>query len=111
MTNGEKYKSIDDRVYAFRRYCAKTECPNCCINPYKGAKHITCLDKCILKWLALDAEEKLLPCPFCGGEAEVSEGYSGMPKGTFVQCKNCWAFVAGFKTKTDAISAWNRRVK
>ena len=63
------------------------------------------------------AEEKPLPCPFCGREAEVlgspfgNAKYPVMPEGVFVQCKNCWVFVAGFKTKTDAIAAWNRRVK
>lgn len=53
---------------------------------------------------------KLLPCPFCGGQAhyyeyEVEFGfmiYFG------VQCLNCFACIE--KTiKEDAIEAWNRR--
>lgn len=103
MTNEERYQTPNERNKAFTKFCIEHDCRDCqCRN--RGSN-------CRFVWLALEAEEKPLPCPFCGGEAEVLEGYSVMPKGVFVQCKNCWAFVAGFKTKTDAIAAWNRRVK
>ena len=107
MTNEEKYKSIDDRVYAFRRYCAETTCPNCCIKPYEGVRRNGCVDRCILKWLALKAEEmKPLPCPCCGG--------TSTPKHNdfyYVQCKDCGMMTGNFDTKAEAIAAWNRRVK
>lgn len=108
MTNEEKYNTPNERNGAFRDFCdSHHSCSDCAIYNMKGPR-----DPCAFIWLTFEAEEeKPLPCPFCGGEAEVLEGYSVMPKGTFVQCKNCWAFVAGFKTKTDAIAAWNRRVK
>lgn len=110
MTNGEKYKTPQERYKAFRKFCDKHICDdNLCDDECPCHKSNF---GCHFPWLALESEvEKPLPCPFCGGEAEVSEGYSVMPKGVFVQCKHCWAFVAGFKTKTDAIAAWNRRVK
>ena len=116
MTNGEKYRSIDDRVTAFRRYCADIGCPNCCIKPYAEAKHNMCVDRCILKWLALEAEEdKPLTCPFCGSvdikvmslvrpDYVVSSCY-------VVSCCNCGAVSRAEATKTDAIAAWNRRAK
>jgi Lar family restriction alleviation protein len=51
----------------------------------------------------------LKPCPFCGGEAVlIDNGYF-----TDVSCKNfhCrgWADDLMFKTKEEAIEAWNRR--
>lgn len=104
MTNQERYETPQERNSAFTKFCTEQDCKEC-----------ECYEKgvnCSFAWLALEAEEeKPLPCPFCGSEAEVREGYSVMPKGVFVQCKHCWAFVAGFKTKSDAIAAWNRRVK
>lgn len=56
--------------------------------------------------------EKLLPCPFCGGEVELEE----IPGSPFtlesrvwgVGCKDC--NIGWYKeTKTEAIAAWNRR--
>jgi Lar family restriction alleviation protein len=52
---------------------------------------------------------ELKPCPFCGGEAAVIDN------GCFVDvsCKNfhCrgWADSLMFKSKEEAIEAWNRR--
>ena len=52
---------------------------------------------------------ELKPCPFCGGEAVLIDN------GCFVDvsCKNfhCrgWADSLMFKTKEEAIEAWNRR--
>lgn len=105
MNNEEKYKTPQERDTAFRRFCDERLCnPECPCNTIDA--------NCRFIWLTLEAEEKPLPCPFCGAEAEVVEASRlVMPRGTFVQCKNCWAFVAGFKTKTEAIAAWNRRVK
>ena len=48
-------------------------------------------------------ENKLLPCPFCGGEAELDE-YCGK---YVVFCKN--ASCSWRKTKAEAIEAWNTR--
>ena len=108
MTNGEKYRSIDDRVTAFRRYCADIGCPNCCIKPYAEAKHNMCVDRCILKWLALEAEEeKPLPCPFCGRNAVCDRTPGISPN---VRCTGCGALIYR-DTLVDAIAAWNRRAK
>lgn len=51
--------------------------------------------------------EKLLPCPFCGGEAEIS-----LYLGNYgVACTECMGaiFPARGMTKGEAIKAWNTR--
>lgn len=67
--------------------------------------------------------QKLLPCPFCGGEAHVvirdvepqSDPYYRGKTEEFAECKKCGctlfdqAFHEGFENRTSAITAWNRR--
>lgn len=110
MTNEEKYKTIDDRVYAFRKYCRdKGTCHGCALNETRVSRTI-CVDRCILNWLALEAEEELLACPFCGGDAEI-EFIPSFRNSHFVRCKICLSSVRGYDTKDKAIAAWNRRAK
>ena len=57
----------------------------------------------------------LLPCPFCGGKADID--YDGsVYDGTHVYCTECDIRTESYKTKTGstwdvdaAIAAWNRR--
>lgn len=59
---------------------------------------------------------ELKPCPFCGGEAEISHGRFDGKDTSYVVCKRCMArgefFTISFKRSSDdmAIEAWNRRV-
>ena len=69
--------------------------------------------------------EKLLPCPFCHGEAKVvkrdvepqGDPWYGKKEEIFVECDNCGAclfdqyFHEGFLTESEAITAWNTRQK
>lgn len=48
--------------------------------------------------------EKLLPCPFCGGEAEFNDTSS-----TWVRCADCGAEIECQIERKDALLAWNRR--
>ena len=50
--------------------------------------------------------EKLKPCPFCGGEAELRV-YSAELQ--FVQCTACLAGSTAFHTGKEAVTAWNKR--
>lgn len=61
--------------------------------------------------------EKLKPCPFCGGEAEVKKKEFGDNTGyAFITCKSCEASTKRFTKSLDysavyeAIKSWNRRV-
>lgn len=109
MTNEEKYKTTDDRVYAFRKHCRdKGTCRDCALNE-TGVSRTICVDRCILNWLALEAkEEKPLNCPFCGGEAKATRLGD---KEFSVRCDGCFVETDAYDTKDDAIAAWNRRVK
>lgn len=48
--------------------------------------------------------EKLKPCPFCGGEAVVHT----LGTGYIVECLECAVSTACENTKAEAIAAWNR---
>ena len=108
MTNEEKYRAIDERIKAFWRFCKGQEkkkgclgCPTKCTPAYR--------EQCALTWLTLESEEdKPIPCPFCGGEADVTllggHGFS-------VRCYECLAETDTYETREEAIAAWNRRVK
>jgi len=57
-------------------------------------------------------DKLLLPCPFCGGEADIEEisgnPFTNEPYTWAVGCKDC--NIGWYKeTKEDAIAAWNRR--
>ena len=59
--------------------------------------------------------EELKPCPFCGGEAEVTDEDSyGFSNGDwFVCCNECHTYLgfdSQYETPQEAIEAWNRRI-
>lgn len=47
---------------------------------------------------------ELLPCPFCGGEAEITVGEQGGQPTEYVECLGCEAL-------GESGAAWNRRVR
>lgn len=61
-------------------------------------------------------EAKLKPCPFCGGEATVSEIEDTWENATghwFVSCNECSGCLGGygeFITEKEAVEHWNKRV-
>lgn len=58
---------------------------------------------------------ELLPCPYCNGKAyldfEKNESTDSYPTETLwaVICSQCEAILYPFKTKEDAVNAWNTR--
>ena len=103
MTNESKYKTPQERDHAFTLFCTEQNCKECqCYN--KGAN-------CRYVWLALEFEEKPLPCPFCGGKAEIDSTIHQGSYYYFVKCKNCHMSSISCLMKDEAIAAWNRRVK
>jgi Lar family restriction alleviation protein len=60
--------------------------------------------------------DKLAPCPFCGGEAHATTGFTtggDWPHGHFdrVFCGKCQIRQLFHRTKADAIAAWNSRAQ
>ncbi len=53
--------------------------------------------------------ERLKPCPFCGGEAEIVSLLYVPYSIFYVKCKECEISQNPYFEKQDAIAAWNRR--
>lgn len=53
---------------------------------------------------------KLKPCPFCGGEAEIIKSFLyGKVAGYVPNCKKCGCQLPMYTSKQNAKNAWNRR--
>ena len=69
MTNAQKYKGVYERAKAQEEFCNNHECGDCPCGYTlddcdKGLKK---WQLCVLRWLELDEEKKIEPCPLCGG--------------------------------------------
>lgn len=105
MTNEAKYKTPKERRAGFRKFCESHECARC--PAYYGD-----ICGCMFEWLTLEVkEEKLTPCPFCGGETHSNLGH--LKAGVvhyWVDCisPDCMYRSAHYTDKNTAIAAHNR---
>lgn len=53
------------------------------------------------------SDKRLLPCPFCGGEAVLTKGLCELDN--YIVCVSCRTRTKFFNTKGSAITAWNTR--
>lgn len=99
MTNGEHYKTCEDRIEAHDTYCENRvgDCYGEC-------------DKCAFAWLAMEYKPKPMLCPFCGCEV-IELRIGSHTNGVYVVCSKCGCRTDELKNETDAIESWNRRVK
>lgn len=93
MTNAEKFKTASERKDAYQRFVRK--------NGMLMGEFF---------WLELEAEEELLPCPFCGGYS-VRTYKSDNHDVWYVSCNECGVRTEGDTSEGAAIAAWNRRAK
>ena len=58
-------------------------------------------------------DERLKPCPFCGGEAHLDfrTFLFSQPFDFFVKCAGCGIHTHDYVDKNKAITVWNRRVQ
>ena len=111
MKNFEKYKTAEDRVYAFREFCNPIvrSCQKAC--KMSNADKFGGVDpmKCFSNWLELEAEdEKLLPCPFCGDKGMVDLVKLNNPRESFVRCARCFYSSPRCDCSDEAVAAHNR---
>ena len=52
-------------------------------------------------------DEKLKPCPLCGGEADLKRGLYVIDN--YVMCRACKTKTTLYNTKDEAIKRWNTR--
>ena len=100
MLNSQKFKTAEARAKAFIETCAALAWKQC-------EDAMSCAE-CQFAWLDREAEEKLLPCPFCGAETRIEE-YMGMDHKPHyrVVCDDCYMqSCAG--SRNDVIEKYNR---
>ena len=77
----------------------------------RAAITVRILSVIIIGWTgAVGVQDKLKPCPFCGGEAEVVFG--ACDYNVYQVCctgANCQAMAGWSNTEEEAIEEWNRR--
>lgn len=108
MTNGERFKSAQERAEAFNRFCSNNRiCHKCPLADH----HDLNVNECRFVWLDLKCEEERpLPCPFCGNIPTVHE----ICEDAFaVSCvlESCGYWSCIKKTRGEAIAAHNRVAK
>lgn len=55
-----------------------------------------------------DETPKMLPCPFCGGEANT---VTASGSGQIIRCKSCYSYGPKRRDLPKALEAWNRRAE
>lgn len=104
MTNEMRYKTTQERAEAFEKFCEGKN--------FKNLNRKSISDY-VFAWLDLEAKvDKPLPCPCCGGDAEVyyiDEVAQELGEAN-VQCKHCFLMTPDCDSDTEAIRRWNARV-
>jgi Lar family restriction alleviation protein len=107
MTNGEKFKTVEERGMAFNVYCHKRECFKCELNEVNKRPETNCA----FQWLDLEYKEELKLCPFCGGEARIIDLEDPEYKYYQICCSKCMCKTESHLGMEETIAAWNMRVK
>lgn len=101
MKNEELYKTDEELLAAFNRFCHTRKCVSC------DQMKVPCL----LRWLKKEVEtEKPELCPFCGKETEVRMfGCLDEPTKYAVRCKSCsYTSMQSYVSKEDAFRIHNK---
>lgn len=111
MTNEKKFKTADERIKAFNKFCKENYCEGCSCK--EGTMDYRTPVRCMLAWLELEyiEEVKLKPCPFCGSTPVIANNMESMRSlSYYVKC-DCGARLASALSTSAAAEMWNRRAK
>lgn len=92
IVNGRPYDCFGDKI----------KCHDC----DRLHEEKICSELKLIKWAVSEHEEKLKPCPFCGGRART--GTDG-EEGHTVFCTSCKVETDSYADERTAIEIWNRR--
>ena len=69
-------------------------------------------EEAVALWNNRVKTNRLKPCPFCGGQAELTKFYNGECDKYIVQCQNpnCQAETTCSDEAEDVVAIWNRRL-
>ena len=106
MTNGEKFKTAEERFAAFIKFCEGCPgCKKCELSKYSE------VGKCKFAWLELEYNEALKPCPFCGSTPVIADNIETMRSlSYYVRCA-CGVRTVSALSKSVVAEILNRRVK
>jgi Lar family restriction alleviation protein len=77
-----------------------------------GARNTPAVDETASSQACGGGEFTLLPCPFCGGAAQlINRGKSYYTHRYSVECAACHVVTRGCVMEKEAVTRWNRRVK
>lgn len=107
MTNGEKFKTAEDRFREFKKFCRERNCKSCpCRDTIKTYSSPV---RCILIWLEMEyTEAELKSCPFCG-HSDIRMHKNSAGDVWYIHCNGCGCRTGGAVVKDMAIEAWNKR--
>lgn len=107
MTNGEKFKTAEERAKEFEAFCSGHICEVC---PLRAIKPDCGASRGQFAWLELEADgAEPLPCPFCGYRCFAVESISKKKWLVFCeQNESCGYSSGAYATKGYAIAAHNR---
>lgn len=106
MTNAQKYKTLDERIAAFDRFCKQPNCDGCPVAHACGQSKAYAA----LKWLELTFVDDIEKCPFCGSACAVENVCTNEDQESkYVACLNekCMYQSATGKSAEDAIVKHN----
>lgn len=108
MTNGEKFKTAEEREKQYKKYCSShgIGCSKCPLKKFSSTR-------CPYEWLDLqytEVEVLLKPCPLCGC-TEVRVRKINDQDIWYISCNRCGCSTDSYTIKDLVIEAWNRRVK
>ena len=106
ITNEMIYKTVEERVMAFDKFCKKCEvCRDCKALCGRNESRIF-TSECMAYWLALEyEEEKPEPCFYCSHEIHVYKADGG---GLAMICDNCGYCPADTGDFVHDVAAHNR---